>query len=51
MGVIEVTQAGFLLVERNPEFSIEEIRQNTGANLHISPNLKDMAYCEHSQCG
>ena len=43
MGVIEVTQDGFLLVERNPEFSIEEIKQNTGADLHVSPNLKNMA--------
>ena len=43
MGVIEVTQDGFLLVERNPEFSIEEIKQNTGAELHFSPNLVDMA--------
>ena len=43
MGVIELTQDGFLLVERNPEYSIEEIKQNTAAELHISPNLKDMA--------
>jgi len=43
MGVIEVTQDGFLLVERNPEYTLEEIQQSTGADLHISPNLKDMA--------
>ena len=43
MGVIEVSQDGFLLVERNPEYSIDEIRQNTDAELHISSNLKDMA--------
>jgi acetate CoA/acetoacetate CoA-transferase beta subunit len=42
MGVIEVTPGGFLLLERNPEYSIEEIQQNTGAELHISPNLKDI---------
>src|SRR5450830_1855897 len=43
MGVIEVTQGGFLLVERNPEYTIDEIKQNTGAELHFSPNLVDMA--------
>jgi len=42
MGVIEVTPDGFLLLERNPEYSIEEIRQNTAAELRISPNLVDM---------
>ena len=43
MGVIEVTQDGFLLVERNPEYTLEEIQQSTGADLHIRPNLKNMA--------
>ena len=43
MGVIEVTQDGFLLVERNPEYTIDEIKQNTGAHLHVSPNLVNMA--------
>jgi acetate CoA/acetoacetate CoA-transferase beta subunit len=42
MGVIEVTQDGFLLLEYNPEYSIDEIRQNTAADLHISPSLKEM---------
>jgi acetate CoA/acetoacetate CoA-transferase beta subunit len=44
MGVIELNREGFLLVERNPEYSIDEIKQNTGAELHISPTLKDMAF-------
>jgi acetate CoA/acetoacetate CoA-transferase beta subunit len=42
MGVIEVAKDGFLLVEYNPEYSIDEIRQNTAAALHISPGLKEM---------
>jgi acetate CoA/acetoacetate CoA-transferase beta subunit len=42
MGVIEVNKDGFLLVEYNPEYSIDEIRQNTAAALHISPGLKEM---------
>lgn len=43
MGVIEIGPDGFVLVERNPEFSIEEIKLNTAADLQISPSLKDMA--------
>jgi acetate CoA/acetoacetate CoA-transferase beta subunit len=42
MGVIEVNKDGFLLIEYNPEYSIEEIRQNTAADLHLSPGLKEM---------
>jgi acetate CoA/acetoacetate CoA-transferase beta subunit len=42
MGVIEVKPEGFVLVERNPEYSVEDIQAATEATLHISPNLKDM---------
>jgi acetate CoA/acetoacetate CoA-transferase beta subunit len=42
MGVIEVNKDGFVLVEYNPEYSIDEIRQNTAADLHLSPGLKEM---------
>jgi acetate CoA/acetoacetate CoA-transferase beta subunit len=42
MGVIEVSKDGFLLLEYNPEYSIDEIRQNTAADLHLSPSLKVM---------
>jgi acetate CoA/acetoacetate CoA-transferase beta subunit len=42
MGVIEVNEDGFLLLEYNPEYSIDEIRQNTAADLHLSSSLKVM---------
>lgn len=43
MGVIEVTHEGFVLVEQNPDFSLEEIQAATGAPLIISAALKPMA--------
>ncbi len=43
MGVIEVTAKGFVLIEQNPEYSLEQIREATGADLIISMNLKLMA--------
>ncbi len=43
MGVIEVTAKGFILIEQNPEYSLEQIRAATGADLIISMNLKPMA--------
>jgi acetate CoA/acetoacetate CoA-transferase beta subunit len=43
MGVIEVTHEGFVLVEQNPDFSLEEIQAATGAPLIISAALKQMA--------
>ncbi len=42
MGVIEVKPEGFVLVERNPEYSVEDIQAATEATLHVSPDLKDM---------
>jgi acetate CoA/acetoacetate CoA-transferase beta subunit len=42
MGVIEVTNEGFVLIEQNPEYSIDEIKAATGANLIISDALKLM---------
>ena len=42
MGVIEVTPQGFLLVEYNPTYTLEQIKEATGAELHISPDLKEM---------
>ena len=42
MGVIEVTPEGFVLIEQNPEYSIDEIKAATGANLIISDALKLM---------
>ncbi len=42
MGVIQVQPDGFLLVERNPAFTVEQIQQATEATLKISPDLKEM---------
>ena len=43
MGVIEVTHEGFVLMEQNPDFTLEEIQAATGAPLIISAALKQMA--------
>ena len=43
MGVIEVTHEGFVLIEQNPEFTLDEIKSATGAPLVISAALKQMA--------
>ena len=43
MGVIEVTQEGFVLVEQNPDYTLDEIKAATGAPLVISAALKQMA--------
>ncbi len=42
MGVMEVTPDGLVLTEYNPEFTIEQIQEATGARLIISPDLKPM---------
>ena len=42
MGVIEITPKGFVLIEQNPQYSLEQIREATGADLIISMNLKPM---------
>lgn len=42
MGVIEVTSKGFVLLELNPEYSLEQIKEATGADLIISEGLKPM---------
>lgn len=42
MGVIEVTPEGLVLVEYNPEFTIEDIQQATEATLLISENITQM---------
>ncbi len=40
--VFEVTHKGLLLTEINPLFSIDEIKESTGANFKIAQNLKYM---------
>lgn len=43
MGVIRLTENGFLLEEYNPEYTVEQIQAATDAPLMVSPNLKKMA--------
>ena len=43
MGVIEVTHEGFVLIEQNPDYTLDEIKSATGAPLIISAALKQMA--------
>jgi len=42
MGVMEVTEAGIVLREIHPEFSVEEVQNATEATLIIDTNLKEM---------
>ena len=42
MGVMEVTEQGIELVEYNPEYTIDEIQNATGAKLIIRPNIVPM---------
>ncbi|MDR2952592.1 MAG: 3-oxoacid CoA-transferase subunit B [Treponema sp.] len=42
MGVMEVTPEGLLLTELHPDFTKEQIRKATEAELIFSPNLKPM---------
>jgi acetate CoA/acetoacetate CoA-transferase beta subunit len=43
MGVMEVTDAGLVLTEINPEFNVEQVQAATEAVLIISQELKAMA--------
>jgi acetate CoA/acetoacetate CoA-transferase beta subunit len=42
MGVMQVTEQGLVLMEKHPEFTIEEIQAVTGAKLNIASDLKNM---------
>lgn len=42
MGVMRITDKGLVLTEYNPEFTLEEIQENTGAKLIISDKLVEM---------
>ncbi len=42
MGVIEVTDEGLVLKEINPEFTVEDVQNATGAELIIPEDLKKM---------
>ena len=43
MGVMKVTKEGLVLTEINPEFSVDDVKAATAADLIISPELKEMA--------
>ncbi|NMB21584.1 MAG: CoA transferase subunit B [Firmicutes bacterium] len=42
LGVFAIEDGSMILLEKNPEFSVEEIKAATEAELIISPELKDM---------
>lgn len=42
MGVMEVTDKGLVLLEINPEYTVEQVIEATEAELIISPELKKM---------
>ncbi|MBU5674837.1 3-oxoacid CoA-transferase subunit B [Alkaliphilus sp. MSJ-5] len=42
MGVMEVTKEGLVLKELNPDFTVDEVKAATEAELIIPENLKDM---------
>ena len=42
MCVINVTDKGLEMVEINPEFTVEQVQEATGAKLIVSPDLKEM---------
>ena len=44
MGVMEVTDKGIVLTEYNPEFTLDEIKAATAADLIISPTLKKIEF-------
>lgn len=43
MGVMEITEDGVVLTELHPDFTLEEIKEATGCELIVSPDLKAMA--------
>lgn len=42
MGVMEVTDKGLVLKEINPEFTVEQVQEATGAELIIPEDMKEM---------
>lgn len=43
MGVMEITEDGVLLTELHPDFTLDDIKEATGCELIVSPDLKAMA--------
>lgn len=44
MGVMEITDKGIVLKEINPEYTVDDVREATGAELIIWENLKEIEY-------
>jgi 3-oxoacid CoA-transferase subunit B len=42
LGVLDITEDGFLLIERAPGVSIDDIRSRTLGKLRIPENVKEM---------
>lgn len=42
MGVFEIQEKGIVMTELNPEFTVEDVKAATEAEVHVSENLKDM---------
>ena len=42
LAVLDLTDEGFLLVEKAPDVSLEEIQSATQGNLKVSPSIKDI---------
>lgn len=42
LAVMSVTPQGLVLLERHPDYTVEEIQAVTGAKLHVAENLKVM---------
>ena len=43
LGVLDLTDKGFLLVEKSPDVSLEEIQKATEGALELSPQVKDIS--------
>lgn len=42
MGVMKINEKGIVLIEKHPEYTIEEIKASTGCDLIISEQLTTM---------
>ncbi len=42
MGVFEIKDGNVIMLEKNPEFTVDEVKAATEAEIVLSPELKDM---------
>ena len=42
MGVIEITEEGFVLRELHPDYTIEDVKEATDAEIMVHDDLKEM---------